>query len=124
MTDVRAGASPASDAGFTLIELMIALVIIAVGVITLSGVQTRSSRDVYSTGRRTNALALAEEHIEIARAAGYANAVSDSGLSGPLAWVARVDSADVELKRVEVTVTWTEATRPQSLQLMTLMSRR
>lgn len=124
MTDRARHMPPASDAGFTLIELMIALVIIAVGVMTLSGVQTRSSRDVYSTGRRTNALALAEEHIEIQRAAGYANAVSDSGQTGPLAWWARVDSADIELRRVAVTVTWTEGTRPQALQLMTLMSRR
>ena len=39
------------SAGFTLVELMIALVVIAIGVMALSGVQTRSSRDVYATGR-------------------------------------------------------------------------
>jgi prepilin-type N-terminal cleavage/methylation domain-containing protein len=114
----------AAEGGFTLIELMVALVIIAVGVMTLSGIQTRSSRDVHATGRRTNALALAEERIEIARGAGYTNAVSGTGQSGPLTWSTVIDVADVELKRATVTVTWTEGTRADSLQLMTLLALR
>ncbi len=124
MTDRTPHAVPQDEAGFTLIELMVALVIIAIGVMTLSGVQTTSSRDVYSTGRRTRALALAEERIEIARSAGYTNAVSDSGQVGPLNWVTHINTADVELKRASVVVSWTEQNRPDSVQLVTLLALR
>lgn len=112
------------SAGFTLIELMVALVIVAVGVITLSGVQTRASRDVHATGRRTSALALAEERIEVARSAGYSNAVSANGTSGGMSWDTRVTTVDVELRSVTVTVTWNEAGTSQSVQLMTLLALR
>ena len=124
MTERDRAPQDTDSAGFTLIELMVALVIIAVGIMALSGVQASSSRDVYSTGRRTRALAVAEEQVEIARSAGYASAVADSGLSGPLYWVTHVDSADVELRSVTVTVTWPEAASSQSVQLMTLLARR
>jgi type IV pilus assembly protein PilV len=120
----RAQDQAASEGGFTLIELMVALVIIAVGVMTLSGIQTRSSRDVHMTGRRTNALALAEQRIEMARSAGYTGAVSDSGATGPFSWTCHVNVADVELKSVTVSVRWTDNAQTQSLQLMTLLALR
>ena len=83
----------AGSRGFTLVELMIALVVIAVGILALSGVQTRSSRDVYSTGRQERALALAQERIEIARSAGYATVAADSGQTGVFAWRTGVNLA-------------------------------
>lgn len=124
MTDARRAPRNTDRAGFTLIELMIALVIISIGIIALSGVQTRSSRDVHSTGRGTRALALAEQQVEIARSSGYSGAVSDSGLVTPFAWFTRVDSVDIELRRVTVTVTWPELSGSQSLQLQTLLAAR
>lgn len=122
MTEPRTQRS--ASAGFTLIELMVVMVVVAVGVLALSQVQTRSSRDVYSTGRGERALALAQQRIEITRSAGYTAAVSDSGVSDVFAWVARVDSAGLELKQVAVTVRWLEGTSPQSCQLNTLLSAR
>lgn len=114
----------AEPAGFTLVELMVVLVVVAVGVLALSQVQTRSSRDVYSTGRGERALALAQQRIEIARSAGYTGAVSDSGVSDVFAWFAQVDSAGIELRQVAVTVRWLEGTSPQTCQLNTLLSAR
>lgn len=111
-------------AGFTLVELMIALVVIAIGVMALSGVQTRSSRDVYATGRSTRALALAQQRIEIKRAGGYAAAVTDSGQQDNFEWIARVDSAGIDLKSIDVTVTWPEQMQTQSVRLTTLISAR
>jgi type IV pilus assembly protein PilV len=112
------------DAGFTLVEVMVALVVFAIGVLALSAVQTRSSDDVYSAGRRSRALELAQEQVETARAVGYDGAVSDSGLSGPLAWTSHVDSVDIDLKSVTVSVNWQEKGSPRSLQLQTLLSKR
>lgn len=124
MTDARRASRNTDSAGFTLIELMVALVIISIGILALSGVQTRTSRDVHSTGRGTRALALAEQQIEIARSGGYSGAVSDSGLVAPFGWLTRVDSVDVELRRVMVTVTWQELSGPKTLQLQTLLAAR
>jgi type IV pilus assembly protein PilV len=111
-------------AGFTLIEIMVALVIIAIGVIALSGVQTRSSNDVYATGRSTRALALAQQHIEMLRAGGYVAAVSDSGQDGVFTWTAHVDSAAVDLKSIDVAVTWPEQLQSRTVRLTTLLSTR
>ena len=66
------------EAGVTLIEIMVVLVVVSVGVLALSGVQMRSSADVYSTGRHTRALQVAQQKMEIARGGGFALAVSDS----------------------------------------------
>jgi type IV pilus assembly protein PilV len=112
------------ERGFTLVELMVAIVVIAVGLLALARVQTQSSRDVYATGRDERALGLAQQRIEIARGSGYASVAADSGQSGVFAWVTRVDSVDVELKQVRVSVSWREPTRTRNVQLSTLVSAR
>ena len=55
-----------NSAGVTLIELMVVLVVVAVGVMALSAIQTRASTDVYTTGRDTRALRVAQTRIEMA----------------------------------------------------------
>jgi type IV pilus modification protein PilV len=120
---VRAAQAPGVD-GFTLIELMIALVVITIGILALSGVQTRSSRDVYSTGRQTQALAIAEDRVERIRSVGYAAAVTDSGTTNGFTWSARVDSAALELKRIDVSVRWQDHLQTRSVRLRTLLSLR
>jgi prepilin-type N-terminal cleavage/methylation domain-containing protein len=112
------------DSGFSLIELMIALVVVSIGLLALSAVQTRSSNDVYSTGRQSGALALAQERIELARAAGFTAAVSDSGQTGPYLWTTHVNPAGLELNQVDVSVVWSEQGIARSLQLQTLLSLR
>ena len=113
-----------NSAGVTLVELMIVLVVIAIGVLALSGVQTRSSTDVYATGRRTRALAVAQTQIEVARSLGYTQAVSTAGATDGFTWQTQVDIPSVELKRLRVTVFWSEKGNPDSLQLVDLLSAR
>ena len=124
MTERTASAPTRDGQGFTLVEVMIALVVIAIGVMALSGIQTRSSRDVYATGRSSRALALAQQHLETIRAGGYTAAVTDSGDQEVFHWVARVDSAGLDLKRVDVRVTWSEQMQSRDVRLTTLMSSR
>jgi Tfp pilus assembly protein PilV len=103
---------------------MVVLVFIAVGVLALTRVQTQSFTDVYSTGRHTRALDVAQQRMETARAAGYALAQSDSGTTDGFAWRCIVDSADVAMKRVTTTVSWTDKSGPRSVQLVSLLSDR
>jgi prepilin-type N-terminal cleavage/methylation domain-containing protein len=112
--------------GVTLIELMIVLVVISIGLLALSGVQTSSSRDVDATGRHSHAIQLAKNQMEVARAAGYTLVVPDSGLSGPFTWNTAVTEsvADPGLKTVVVSVTWTEHGRQRSVRLEDLLSSR
>jgi prepilin-type N-terminal cleavage/methylation domain-containing protein len=124
MTRTQAVVPTPRESGFTLIELMIVIVLVAGGLLALSGVQTRSSTSVFSSGRQARALAIAQERIEFARGAGYAAAVSDSGASGPYLWTTRVDLQAPELKRVIVSVRWSESAGARSLQLNTLLSAR
>lgn len=114
----------ADSRGISLIELMVVLVVVAVGVLALSGVQTRSSTDVYATGRHARALQVAQARMEIARGAGFALARTDSGATDGFAWRTAVDSADVGLRRVRVTVAWTERGAARSVQLNNLLALR
>lgn len=114
---------PAS-AGFSLVELLIAIVVISIGVLALSAVQTQSSRDVFAEGRQAGALALAQERIESVRAGGYAGAVADTGQAGSYSWITAVDDISLELREVTVTVTWNQGATPRSLMLQTLIADR
>lgn len=112
------------EAGVTLVEVMIVLVVIAIGILALSAVQTRSSSDVYATGRSTKALTLAQMQMENARGSGFASVVPDSGVVDTYTWWTRVDSVSVDLKHVTVTVSWREKDVPRSLRLDNLVSDR
>lgn len=103
---------------------MIVLVVISIGILALSGVQTRSSNDVFATGKRTRALEVAETQIEVARSLGYALAVPDSGVTDGFNWRTDVAAAGVDLNRVTVTVTWTDRNKPYAMQLVNLVSNR
>jgi Tfp pilus assembly protein PilV len=111
-------------AGVTLVELMIVLVVVAAGILVFSRVQTRSFVDVDSTGRRTRALAVAQTQMEVARGLGFRAAWSDSGTADGFKWLTVVDSADVGLDRITTTATWTDQGRPNSVQLISLVSQR
>jgi prepilin-type N-terminal cleavage/methylation domain-containing protein len=125
MTSPRRPCPRTGSAGVTLIELMIVLVVIAVGILALSGVQTRSSTDVYATGRRTRALAVAQTQLEVSRGLGYAGAQgTTTGTSDGFNWKTRVDTLSFELNRLTVTVSWTEKGTADSLRLMDLISAR
>lgn len=124
MTEHAARFLPGDSRGISLVELMVVLVVVAIGVLALSGVQTRSSSDVYSTGRHTRAVQLAQLRMEVARGAGFSLAQSDSGAADGFGWRTVVDSADVGLRRVRVTVEWADQGRARSVRLTNLLAMR
>ena len=112
------------SSGVTLVELMIGFVIVSVGILALSGVQTRCFTDVHNTGRRTRALAVAETQMEQERRLGFAGVVPANGVSGEFVWQSVVDTLAVDLHRVTVRVTWTEKRQARAVELVTLLSDR
>jgi prepilin-type N-terminal cleavage/methylation domain-containing protein len=112
------------ERGFTLVELMVVVVFIAVGIMTLVLVQTNAYRDIYKTGMQTRALDIAQLQLETARSAGYALAAADSGVTGGFTWLCSVDSASVGLRQVTSTVSWTERGVTRSVRLIDLLSAR
>lgn len=124
MTNAVRRQAAAGEAGFTLVELMVALVIIGIGILPIAMIQTNSTRDVVGTGQQTRALSLAQAQMEVARTAGFAAAVTDSGQTGGYTWKTNVVSLSATLVRVDVTVSWSEQGAPQSLQLHNLLSTR
>ena len=110
--------------GVTLIELMVVLVIVTIGFLTLSAVQTRSARDVTGTGLHTRAMEVGHQRMEIARAAGFeAGARNDSGTVDVFNWRCETDTVSQGLLSIAVTVTWT-AQGTQSIRLDNLVSTR
>jgi hypothetical protein len=79
---------------------------------------------VYTSGRHTRALGVAQSQIELARGMGYAAARPDSGRTDGFDWNARVDSVQAGLRQIQVTVSWAEAGVPRSLQLTSLVAAR
>ena len=124
MTSPRVRPGRPDNTGVTLVELMVVLVIVAIGFLTLRGVQTRSSRDVTATGFRSRALGVGQVQMEIARAAGFNGAQTDSGAADAFNWRTDVEPVSPGLNRVRVTVTWTEEVTARSLQLNSLVSAR
>ena len=124
MTEPIRHPRPTDEAGITIIELMVVLVVFAIGILSLSVAQMRSSANVYGTGRQTRALELAQDRIENIRSGGYASAVADTGQTDNFAWIVQADSVNSDLRHVAVIVSWTDNGRAQSLRLDDLVSNR
>jgi Tfp pilus assembly protein PilV len=113
-----------STSGITLVEVMVVLVVIAIGIIPIAIVQTNSSRDVVKSGQRTGALTVAQNQMERVKNLGFTAAASDSGSAGPYNWRAIITNQGIGLSRVTVTVTWAEGADQRMLQVDNLLSTR
>lgn len=124
MTRVRKRDESSDEAGFSLVELMVAVILIAIGILPIAAVQSGSTRDVVATGQHTRALSVAQGQMEVARAAGFGVAATDSGQTGVYSWRTDVNTVATGLVQVDVTVTWTEQGTPRTLELNNLISTR
>jgi prepilin-type N-terminal cleavage/methylation domain-containing protein len=108
--------------GFTLVEVLVVLVIIAIGIMPLALVQTRARQEVTESDRYTRAVTLAQRQLEWTKGMGFNAAVADSGYVGDLAWRTRVQDVDIGLRRVAVVVTFTQGAQPDTLRMVSLLS--
>jgi Tfp pilus assembly protein PilV len=91
----RRARDPRSEAGFTIIEVLIAAVVLAVGVMALFGLLDSSVKAVAATRQREGATNLARTIIEDAHTISYAQ-LSPSALEGQLQSMAGLADASTE----------------------------
>ncbi len=99
--------------GFTLIEMMVATVMLVIGLLGVSVLLTSTYRQNADSKRITAASTLAEKKLEEIRSAGFASASSSTSpvnntidnTTYSVSWV--VTTVDATwLKKIDVTVTW------------------
>jgi prepilin-type N-terminal cleavage/methylation domain-containing protein len=112
------------ERGFSLVELMIVLVILAIGILPIAFVQTRAQQSVFDSGRATDALDVAHTIMETARSQGFGNVVDGAGNVGTFQWTRQVQVAQFGLEQVTVNVTWSERGRIRDVTLVSMMSMR
>lgn len=124
---------PPHQRGFTLIEALIALVVLSLGLFGLMQIQTHVMTETGDSKTRTAAVNLAQEKLEELRARSYASIVSDhDGETVPAepggtadftrSW-AVTGHTSPPYKEVSVTTSWTNADRQiESLTLTTFVA--
>jgi prepilin-type N-terminal cleavage/methylation domain-containing protein len=121
----RKAASPGPGRdGFTLTEIMVVLLILAIGVVPLALVQSRARTEVSRSDRMTQATALAQAQLEIMKGAGFGNAQADTGQAGQLMFATQVQNVTFGLDRIQVTVNWFDGRSNQALVVSDLLSMR
>jgi len=110
--------------GFSLVEIMVVMTILAVGVIPIAVVQSQARREVVEADRHTDAIALAQAQLERLKGLGFGNVVDQNGVDGAFTWQAQVVNVSWGLDRIDVTVTWNTANTAETLTVSDLVSMR
>jgi prepilin-type N-terminal cleavage/methylation domain-containing protein len=115
-----------SARGFTLVEALVAIVILVVGVLgaaSLTGALMQSNRDATD---RTRALELLRHKVEHIQSQGYYEVVTGSdaravgGVTFTRSWTVTPDSPIAGLRDVQVNVTWTDQDGGHTVRTRTL----
>jgi prepilin-type N-terminal cleavage/methylation domain-containing protein len=110
------------NTGFSLVELMVVLVILAIGLLPLALIQTRAQQDVFESGQYTEALQVAQLQMESAKSQGFGSAVTDSGAVDSFTWRATVSNVSFGLDQIVVDVQWNEKGRQRTVQIIDRVS--
>jgi len=121
-----------SEKGFTLVEVVVALTVIAIGVLGISVIFPLSGHDVSKSGMSTKALELCQEKIEELHhsaydAAALTPAVTHVDSLNPIieafnrSWYVTQDQPVSGCKTIEVTVEWVQDSE-RFITLSTVMS--
>jgi prepilin-type N-terminal cleavage/methylation domain-containing protein len=116
--------------GFTLIEVMIALVIMSIGLTALAAVQISAIRGNDFSKRMTTAISIAEAKMEQIKSSSYANILSESSIQIPQSNMHFTRQVTVtnniapltNTKTVNVTVSWSEGPKSHSVPITTIVS--
>jgi type IV pilus assembly protein PilV len=115
--------------GFTLIEIMIALVVLSIGLVALAGLQISAMRGNTLSKRMTTAVSIANARVEQIKNMPYANIQSESSTQvteSNMTFTRQVtvnnDSPVANTKTVNVTVTWKNGSKSYMVPISTVIS--
>lgn len=116
-----------SRAGFTLVEVLVSLTILAIGLLAISSMVPTAYTNISSSGKDTQALAFAQQRLDELRALSYTDSSLSSGTYTDTApatgftqsYLVEADTPIAGVKRLTVTVT---GPRNRQVQLMTLIA--
>ena len=123
-----------TEEGFTLIEIMIALVILSVGLVALAGLQVSAIKGNAFSKRMTTAVSIANEKLEKLKNSSYASIISESPIQvtitqpnqPSMAFTRQVivvnNSPLTNMKTVNITVTWSDSLKSYLVPITTIVS--
>lgn len=96
------------EKGFTLIEVMVAMGIFAIGILAVASMEITASHNNRSARLRTEAFTLASERIETLITREYASIAdgSETGVEIDLLWTVTDDTPIANTKTITVTASW------------------
>ena len=108
-TDRKKYAFPDNHQGFTLIEVLIAMVIFSIGILAVASMQLRNTKNNTTGNITTRAAMLARAKMEEVKSKALADMADENETSGIFARETRVDpvAALPNARQITVTVSWT-----------------
>lgn len=103
--------------GFTLIEVLVAMTMLAVGILGVMGAFTLAMQTASRSGRLGEVAAVAEQQLELAVTTRPGEAEPKTGSAGPYAWTVTFSDRPHALMLASVTVSWSDHGQPQTFQL-------
>lgn len=117
--------------GFTLMEILVALVILSVTLLALAGLMVRTTRNNSFGGHMTEAATFAQDKLEEFRAIGWVKIPPNttgvdkptgaSGIAYTRNWGVAPNPVNGDLREITVTVNWTDQTN-RSIRLFSVIS--
>jgi type IV pilus assembly protein PilV len=118
-----------SEEGFTLIETMIALVVLSIGLVALAGLQISAIRGNNLSKRMTTAVSIANARVEQIKNMPYANIqsesttqVTESNMTFTRQVTVSNDNPVSNTKTVNVTVTWKNGPKSYTVPISTVIT--
>jgi len=125
LRQAKCGRQAHRQSGFTLIEIMIAMFVLAVGLLGAAGVATTVINGNALSKKITTATTLAQDKMEELKGTTYSSIASDSDTQESIytrTWTASSDSPATGMKTIEVTVEFTWKDTPHDVTLKTIMA--
>ena len=115
------------DAGFSLIEIMVAMTFLAIGLLAIAQLIPTGLKGITDARVRTNAVQNSQRIIDDLRATDYdsldAGTFSESDGRYASTWTITNDSPTPNSKRVDVVTTWGSDRNPKTLTMSTYLTR-
>jgi type IV pilus assembly protein PilV len=118
------------DEAFTLIEVMIALVVLSIGLIALAGLQVSAIKGNNFSKRITTAISIADDQIEQLKNIPYADIQAEpatnltvSNMNFSREVIVTINNPLPNTKRIDVTVRWIDGAKSYSMPISTIISK-